>query len=228
MSEQKSEQGRGYVRRVCSQCNEDLSFSEGDPCDKCGDNPVPQPDGVVEAPEQPDGLISFDYHEDAESLPSVQQLRVDRRQWLRTFCLHSGVHWDGKSALSESEQIRLLKAAIEPGCCKNPDLGYYLRHAAYGFAEAQRRFREGHHEYQTLVDVIHRQREELARLNEQVRGSTKNAAPSPDSIAEKAQGAADQALYEGLLDNYETAATTEARKQRLADIIAAEFQGGGK
>lgn len=120
-----------------------------------------------------ENLIHFEYHEDAECPPSVQQLRADREQWLQTFCLHSNVYWDGKSELSPDEQIRLLKAAIEPGCPNHPDLGYYLRHAAHRFAEAQRRFREGHHEYASLVDMIHRQRKELARLNEQVKGLAK-------------------------------------------------------
>jgi len=35
---------RGYQRRPCSKCGEDLSFSESDPCDKCADTePQAQP-----------------------------------------------------------------------------------------------------------------------------------------------------------------------------------------
>lgn len=34
MSEQKSERP-GYIRRICSQCEEGLGFTESDPCDKC-------------------------------------------------------------------------------------------------------------------------------------------------------------------------------------------------
>jgi hypothetical protein len=40
----------GYVRRKCSQCGEDLSFSESDPCDKCSDAAeLAQPVGVAGA-----------------------------------------------------------------------------------------------------------------------------------------------------------------------------------
>jgi len=117
--------------------------------------------------------------EDADCLPSVQQLRTDREYWIRLFYAHSKVNWDGESELSLHDQVRLLKAAIEPGCPNYPDLGYYLRHAAYKFAENQRYFRKQHQEYQTLVDIIHRQREELARLNKQVAGLLRDVSTDP-------------------------------------------------
>lgn len=119
-------------------------------------------------------MSDFEYYEDADCLPSVQQLRTDRNEWMTIFFRHSKIFWDGKSKLSPEDQLGLLKAAIDPGCPNHPDLGYYLRHAAHKFAEQQRQWRAGHHEYRSLCDVIHRQRAELARLNAQVRGLSKN------------------------------------------------------
>lgn len=225
-------QPAGYQRRQCSKCGEGLGFSEDDPCDRC----AVQPAGEGGAPELT--LQSGIFPNTGQAVPVVGDVFVVTEINPDALDLHDGLctvvtlvrapQPATAPFINDPDHALRERAALGPMTAK--EIAALTGRSSGSRAVKNLRARKG-----VSVVIAGKQRQANTRSHYLY---TVTFDVAPTAVAERARravqalddaGYLDEAFIAEMADNAGSDRQTffETCKAKMADIVAAEFAGGG-